>query len=78
MTEDRIARLDDDGLNAIFQEAFEDLLKLLHDADVTRRQQELEEKGHVAKKQRLEDRNSATIKYNTIYKEINELRLSIS
>jgi len=49
MTEDRIARLDDDGLNTIFQQAFEDLLKMLHDADVTRRQQELEDKGHVAK-----------------------------
>lgn len=78
MTEDRIARLDDDGLNTIFQQAFEDLLKMLHDADVIRRQQELEDKGHVPKKQRLEDRNSATIKYNTIYKEINDLRLSIS
>lgn len=70
---DGIFRLDDEALNRVFEEAFQDLLKLLHDADVEHRADVLQTAGHVAKKRRLEDRNSGIIKYNTIYKELKEL-----
>lgn len=75
---DGIFRLDDEALNRVFEEAFQDLLKLLHDADVEHRADVLQTAGHVPKKRRLEDRNSGIIKYNTIYKELKELDINLT
>lgn len=75
---DGIARLEDEMLNRVFEDAFQDLLKLLHDADIQHRADVLQATGSVAKKRRLEDRNSGTIKYNTIYKELKEFGVDLT